>query len=136
MMTEQVPHEEDRSDLSDRDDLSDHDDHDKNEVYPEIDENHKMIELIKNEASIYTKFYWPTVERVRSVENDGNFDKFGGMPSFEKNQKINWPRCKTCDTPLQFFFQLTDPFKQKTFQVFNCLEDLHDTRISYIDYKK
>jgi hypothetical protein len=110
----------------------------------------EMQTEITGQSDLFSKYFFPSVERVSSSEDDGNFDKFGGIPSFyavdlelyddnEKKSKeeIDWPDCYYCKKPMQFFFQLTDPFKKKTFQMFKCLGKLcnYET-ISNIDYEK
>lgn len=101
-----------------------------------------LLELIpdKYKATVYT----PTVERVTCMENDGDFDKFGGIPSVEKEFK--WPQCRVCGTKMTFFFQLTSPIEEMTVQMFHCLgagqkyyckgfDKGNASYIRYIDYK-
>jgi len=60
----------------------------------------------------------PAVERVQDPDLDGDFDKFGGLPSVAP--AFVWPMCGHCGHEMQFFFQLTCPGGQ-TFQVFQCI---------------
>jgi hypothetical protein len=97
--------------------------------------------------------YTPTVEKITNFGGDGNFDKFGGFPSFsipskfiacttasscdkkapsmtaassthhDENKVIYWPRCDICRNDMQFFFQVTSPITKQTFQMFMCLDE-------------
>lgn len=60
----------------------------------------------------------PAVERVQDPDQDGDFDKFGGLPSVAP--AFVWPVCGSCALEMQFFFQLTRPGGQ-TFQMFQCI---------------
>ncbi len=66
-------------------------------------------------ATVYT----PELKRITDVKEDGDFDKFGGMPSVEPG--FVYPVCKGCKHPLQFFFQLTSPITGVTMQMFHCI---------------
>jgi hypothetical protein len=77
--------------------------------------------------------YSPNLQKITSVQDDGNFDKFGGIPAFEG--KVAWPWCEECGQDMQFFFQATHPRLNKTFQMFKCLNDLDHYRISCINYR-
>lgn len=93
----------------------------------------------KFKAAVYT----PKVQFIDNQFKDGDFDKFGGAPSVEKN--FVWPMCKHCKLKLAFFFQLTPPpyyqdqnpkNKDCALQMFNCVECADTPFIRWIDYQK
>ncbi|CAH6418705.1 Hypothetical protein POVN_LOCUS424 [uncultured virus] len=101
--------------------------------YPEI-----LFKLLRpdQKQTVYT----PEVKRVTDAKEDGDFDKFGGIPSVDED--FEWPVCEGCKRPLQFFFQLTDPRTGRTYQLFSCVTPdcplIHDAGsylIRYIDYE-
>ncbi|CAH6418709.1 Hypothetical protein POVN_LOCUS429 [uncultured virus] len=83
-----------------------------------------------------TNAYCPDVKRIIDAKEDGDFDKFGGVPSVEPDFK--WPTC--CNRPMQFFFQLTNPMTGRTIQMFNCIDKgcygggAFSSKIRYISY--
>lgn len=103
------------------------------------------------------KAYSPEVKSIADFKEDGNFDKFGGFPSFPKLlphdfygfgkyfdeesfldwlEDYNWPKCKYCKVCLTFFFQVTDPIKHRTYQMFMCTvcENENTAQINLINY--
>lgn len=106
----------------------------------------KLLRLVPKRYT--TPIFVPKVEKVTSAEQDGDFDKFAGLPSVEKDFK--YPMCGCCGKPMHFLFQLTIPEgmrkegKGPVVQMFQCLNldrkcGLHYTkleRLHYTDYKK
>jgi len=96
----------------------------------------KFLEKVPPEFK--TQVWSPEVTRITSPEEDGDFDKFGGIPSVEKDFKL--PSCKECKGPLQFFFQLTDPRTKEiseAYQLFVCMKNCgeHTCLARKVDYK-
>lgn len=94
----------------------------------------KLLQLASKEYK--DTIYTPEVERVIAADRDGDFDKFSGLPSVEKD--FQYPMC--CGRPMQFFFQLTEPWHPTIIlQVFQCIEakcpHTPGRLIRYIDYK-
>jgi hypothetical protein len=108
-----------------------------------------IVSLLKshlNGASEIIKAYIPIVNPMKDPNEDGNFDKFGGMPAiprisldeynetdhnFDEEQFLEslsdycdelWPICEHCKIPKTFFFQLTDPKTLTTYQMFMCVK--------------
>lgn len=111
----------------------------------------QLLEILPE--NLIKKTYCPTIEKITSFENDGNFDKFGGMPSMKLyddedededvkdnsgKKYLEWPCCAMCGEPMRFFFQLTNPFNNKTVQMFQCTKGdcytVCDDRSSYLQY--
>lgn len=70
------------------------------------------------------EIYIPKFKKITNMNDDGNFDKIGGIPSADKDHIINntiyWPKCQKCKVNMQFVFQLTPP-KKFTVQFFMCV---------------
>ncbi len=86
-----------------------------------------------------TTVYMPQVMRITTTEADGDFDKFGGIPSVEADFKHL--QCRSCKCALKFCFQLTSPIDETTVQMFICVQDRKvcpykgdETYLRYIDY--
>ena len=123
---------------------------------------HNLLSVVKalNGNKHIKKTHSPKVTPIVSKEQDGNFDKFGGLPSFTRihvddfnvfgqnfdeteyieilNEEYFWPKCQYCKVFMTFFFQVTNPFKAKTYQMFMCTQcqNENDACINEIDYKK
>lgn len=91
------------------------------------------------QGELKTVTYTPKTIFIDNQFKDGDFDKFGGAPSVEKN--FVWPWCKYCKTKLTFFFQLTPPeIYQKNpghaIQMFNCADCADTPLVRWIDYQQ
>lgn len=95
----------------------------------------KIFDALPDDLKAIT--YTPKVQFIDNQFKDGDFDKFGGAPSVEKN--FVWPVC--CKMKLAFFFQLTPPAYYQTkpgyaIQMFNCVECADSPFIRWIDYQR